>query len=59
MPHVRQYYYRPVKCPMCQKDLKDEDEWFCSKKCEEEWKKLNGSIKPSSKKVVKGSDTSG
>jgi len=44
---------------MCQKELKDEDEWFCSKKCEQEWKKLNGEIKPSSKKVVKGSDTSG
>ena len=60
MPHVRNFYYRSIKCPMCQKKIKTKDEkWFCSKKCEDEWKILNGELKESSNKKVKGRDTSG
>ena len=60
MPHVRNFYYRTIKCPMCQKKIEIHDEkWFCSKKCEDEWKVLNGELKPSTNKKVKGSDTSG
>jgi frataxin-like iron-binding protein CyaY len=45
---------------MCQKEIKTKDEkWFCSKKCEDEWKILNGELKESSNKKVKGRDTSG
>ena len=57
MPHVRNFYYRPVKCPLCQKIIKDE-KWFCSKKCEDEWKMLNGDLKKSDTKKVRGRDTS-
>ena len=45
---------------MCQKKIKINDEkWFCSKKCEDEWKILNGEFKESGNKKVKGRDTSG
>jgi hypothetical protein len=45
---------------MCQKKIKTKDEkWFCSKKCEDEWKILNGELKGNSNKKVKGRDTSG
>ncbi len=60
MPHVRNFHYRSIKCPMCQKEIKTKGEkWFCSKKCEDEWKILNGELKESSNKKVKGRDTSG
>jgi len=60
MPHVRNFHYRAIKCPMCQKEIKtNEETWFCSKKCEEEWKILNGELKQSSNKKIKGRDTSG
>ena len=60
MPHVRNFHYRSIKCPMCQKKIQTTDEkWFCSKKCEDEWKILNGELKKSSYKKVKGRDTSG
>ncbi len=59
MPHVRNFHYRPVKCPLCQKVIKTNDEkWFCSKKCEDEWKALNTDLKKSINKKVKGRDTS-
>jgi endogenous inhibitor of DNA gyrase (YacG/DUF329 family) len=59
MPQVRNFYYRPVRCPLCQKEIKESNKkWFCSKKCEEEWKKLNGDLKPSSNKKIRGRDTS-
>jgi endogenous inhibitor of DNA gyrase (YacG/DUF329 family) len=59
MPHVRNFYYRPVKCPLCQKIINSKDEkWFCSKKCEDEWKELNGDLKKITDKKVKGRDTS-
>ena len=59
MPHVRNYHYRSVKCPMCQKKIEKKDEqWFCSKACEDEWKILNGNLKESSNEKVKGRDTS-
>ncbi|MHA2431543.1 MAG: hypothetical protein ACXACC_11020 [Promethearchaeota archaeon] len=60
MPHVRNFYYRPIKCPMCNKEIsKNSDKWFCCKKCEEEWKVLNGELSPGDKVRVKGRDTSG
>jgi endogenous inhibitor of DNA gyrase (YacG/DUF329 family) len=60
MPHVRNFHYRPIKCPMCQKILSiDDDKWFCSKKCQEEWNILNGELKHSNDKKVRGQDTSG
>ncbi len=59
MPHVRNFHYRSVKCPLCQKIIKSKDEkWFCSKKCEDEWKLLNADLKESTNKKVKGRDTS-
>lgn len=59
MPHVRNVYYRKIKCPLCQKVISiNDDRWFCSKKCEEEWNALNTDIKKSNHKKVKGSDTS-
>lgn len=60
MPHVRNFYYRSIKCPMCQKKIDKYDEkWFCSKKCEEEWKILNEELKQDNNLKVKGMDTSG
>jgi len=60
MPHVRNFHYRSIRCPMCQKKIKTEDEtWFCSKKCQDEWKILNGELKENSNEKVKGRDTSG
>lgn len=60
MPYVRNFHYRSIKCPMCQKVIETKDEnWFCSKKCEEEWKTLNGELKKSKYKNIKGRDTSG
>ena len=60
MPHVRNFHYRPIKCPMCQKTLNINDEqWFCSKECEKEWNILNGKLKKSDDKKVRGQDTSG
>ena len=59
MPHVRNFHYRSVKCPLCQKVIKSKDgRWFCSKKCEDEWKLLNGDLKKSKNEKVKGRDTS-
>ena len=59
MPHVRNFYYRSIKCPLCQKKIEgSKDNWFCSKKCEEEWKILNGEIKKSGFEKIKGRDTS-
>lgn len=59
MPHVRNVYYRKIKCPLCQKIISiDDDRWFCSKKCEEEWKALNADFKRNESEKVKGSDTS-
>ena len=59
MPHVRNFHYRSVKCPLCQKIIKTKDEkWFCSKKCEDEWKILNGELKQNNVKKVNGRDTS-
>ncbi|MFO7677719.1 MAG: hypothetical protein R6V50_04990 [Thermoplasmatota archaeon] len=58
MPHVRNVYYRKIKCPLCQKIISADDQWFCSKQCEEEWNILNMNMKKSIKKKVKGSDTS-
>jgi hypothetical protein len=44
---------------MCQKTIKaKEGAWFCSKQCEEEWKILNGDLKPSKVKNIRGRDTS-
>jgi len=44
---------------MCQKKIEKKDEqWFCSKACEDEWKILNGNLKESSNEKVKGRDTS-
>ena len=59
MPHVRNFYYRTIKCPMCSKviDRKD-DKWFCSKKCKKEWKHLNGNLSRDNNIKVKGRDTS-
>ena len=60
MPHVRNFYYLPIKCPMCNKEInKNSDNWFCSKKCEEEWKSLNGELNQAKNLRVKGRDTSG
>ena len=60
MPHVRNFYYRSIECPMCKKKIsKNSDKWFCSKECEEEWKKLNGELSPENNVRVKGRDTSG
>jgi len=60
MPHVRNFYYRTIRCPLCQKKIELKgDNWFCSKKCEEEWKILNGDYKNIDDKKVKGRDTSG
>ncbi len=60
MPHVRNFHYRSIKCPMCQKKIQtNDDKWFCSKKCEDEWKILNGELRKSSNKKIKGRDTSG
>ena len=60
MPQTRNFYYRTIKCPLCQKVIKTTDnQWFCSKKCEEEWKKLNGELKKGERKHIKGQDTSG
>ena len=59
MPHVRNFHYRSIKCPMCQKKIQiQDDKWFCSKKCEDEWKLLNGELRHSDIKKVKGRDTS-
>ena len=59
MPHVRNFHYRSIKCPLCQKIIeKNDNTWFCSKKCEEEWEKLNGELKKSKHENVKGRDTS-
>ena len=59
MPQVRNFYYRTIKCPLCQKKIRIKDEkWFCSKKCEDEWKILNGDLKQNNVKKVKGRDTS-
>ncbi|MBU0498169.1 MAG: DUF2116 family Zn-ribbon domain-containing protein [Candidatus Thermoplasmatota archaeon] len=58
MPHVRNYYHRPITCPLCQKTIENENQWFCSQQCEEEWNKLNGDLKKSNIKHVKGRDTS-
>ena len=59
MPQVRNFYYRNVKCPLCQKVIeRKDDNWFCSKECEKEWKKLNGDLKKVTNKKIKGSDTS-
>jgi endogenous inhibitor of DNA gyrase (YacG/DUF329 family) len=58
MPHVRNYYHRPVKCPLCQKTIEQENQWFCSIQCEEEWKALNKEIKIEENKKVRGMDTS-
>jgi hypothetical protein len=45
---------------MCQKVIKIKDEnWFCSTKCEDEWKLLNGELKESRSQKIKGRDTSG
>ena len=45
---------------MCNKEIgKNSDKWFCSKKCEEEWKLLNGELSLGNNERVKGSDTSG
>jgi hypothetical protein len=45
---------------MCNKEIpKNSDKWFCSKKCEEEWKVLNGELNPGDNIRVKGRDTSG
>ena len=44
---------------MSKKIETNEDKWFCSKKCEEEWKILNGDYKNIDDKKVKGRDTSG
>jgi len=44
---------------MRQKIIEKKDEkWFCSKKGEDEWKILNGDLKESSAKKVRGRDTS-
>jgi endogenous inhibitor of DNA gyrase (YacG/DUF329 family) len=61
MPHVRNYYYRPVKCPLCQKVIEknNENQWFCSKHCEKEWNKLNKDLKKDTAKKIRGRDTSG
>ena len=60
MPHVRNFYYRPIECPMCKKKIsKNSDKWFCSKECEEEWKLLNGELRLDNNIRVRGSDTSG
>ena len=60
MPHVRNFYYRTIKCHMCQKIIKTNDEkWFCSKECEDEWKLLNGECNIDGNARVKGGDTSG
>ena len=60
MPYVRNFFYRSIKCPLCQKIIEPKDEkWFCSKKCEEEWKLLNRDLKKSKYKNIKGRDTSG
>jgi len=59
MPQVRNFYYRTIKCPLCQKEIKRKDnEWFCSKKCKDEWTILNGELKKSDKKRIRGQDTS-
>ena len=60
MPQSRNFYYRTIRCPLCQKEIKKDDEkWFCSKTCEEEWKKLNGELKKVDHTHIKGQDTSG
>ena len=60
MPHVRNFYYRSIKCPMCNKKIsKNNDKWFCCKKCEEEWKLLNGELSLDNNVRVRGRDTSG
>ena len=60
MPHVRNFYYRSINCPMCKKNIsKNSDKWFCSKKCEEEWKLLNGELRQDNNIRVRGRDTSG
>jgi len=59
MPHVRNFYYRSIECPMCKKKIsKNSDKWFCSKECENEWKLLNADLKKVTNKKVKGRDTS-
>ncbi len=60
MPHVRNFHYRSIKCPTCKKKInRNEDKWFCSKKCEDEWKLLNGELSRDNNVRVKGGDTSG
>ena len=60
MPHVRNFYYRSIKCLMCKKKInKNDDKWFCSKECEDEWKLLNGELSRDNNVRVKGGDTSG
>ena len=59
MPNVRNFHYRSIKCPLCQKIIEtNTNNWFCSKKCEEEWEKLNGELKKNKHENVKGRDTS-
>jgi len=45
---------------MCKKEInRDDKNWFCSKKCENEWNLLNGELRIEEKGKVKGRDTSG
>jgi len=60
MPHVRNFYYRSIVCPMCKKKIsKNSNKWFCCKECEEEWKLLNGDLNRDNNSRVRGRDTSG
>ena len=60
MPHVRNFYYRSIVCPVCKKKIdKNSDNWFCCKECEEEWKLLNGDLIRENNGRVRGRDTSG
>jgi hypothetical protein len=38
---------------------RNDDKWFCSKKCEKEWKILNGELRKENNFRVRGRDTSG
>jgi hypothetical protein len=58
MPHVRNYYHRPIKCPLCQKIIEQDNIWFCSQQCEDEWNKINSNIKKRANKRIRGQDTS-
>ena len=60
MPHVRNFYYRSIKCPLCKKKIsKNNDDWFCGKECQNEWELLNGELSRDDNNKVKGRDTSG